>query len=74
MTGWTTTRTSADYTPAVAVWPSGKTQPCTVLAVRLDSVESARRKLAAGVVAWVRREDVERVREGAASGAQVDAV
>ena len=71
---WTTTKTSADYTPAVAVWPDGRTRPCSVQAVRLDSVESARRKLAAGVVAWVRREDVERVREGAASGAQVDAV
>jgi len=63
MTGWTTTKTSASYTPAVAVWPSGRTQPCSVQAVRLDSVESARRKLAAGVVAWVREEDVERVRD-----------
>ena len=68
MSDWTTTKTSADYTPAVAVWPSGRTQPCTVLAVRLDSVESARRKLAAGVVAWVRREDVERVRDGESNG------
>ena len=58
---WTTTKTSADYTPAVAVWPSGRTQPCTVLAVRLDSVESARRKLESGIVAWARKEDVERV-------------
>ena len=64
MTGWTTTKTSSDYTPAVAVWPSGRTQPCTVLAVRLDTVETARRKLADGIVAWVRREDVERVRDG----------
>ena len=61
MTGWTTTRTSADYTPAVAVWPSGRTQPCTVLAVRLDSVESARRKLESGIVAWVRKDDVSAV-------------
>ena len=66
MTGWTTTKTSADYTPAVAVWPSGRTQPCTVLAVRLDSVGSARRKLASGIVAWVRKEDAERVRDGEA--------
>ena len=58
---WTTTRTSADYTPAVAVWPSGRTQPCTVLAVRLDSVESARRKLESGIVAWVRKDDVSAV-------------
>jgi hypothetical protein len=55
---WQTTKTSADYTPAVAVWPSGKMQPCNVRAVRLDSVEQARRKLAGGVVAWVRAEDV----------------
>ena len=61
MTGWTTTKTSADYTPAVAVWPSGRTQPCTVLAVRLDSVESARRKLESGIVAWVRKDDVSAV-------------
>ena len=65
---WTTTRTSADYTPAVAVWPSGRTQPCTVLAVRLDSVESARRKLESGIVAWVRKEDAERVRNGESNG------
>ena len=61
---WPTTKTSSDYTPAVAVWPSGKTQPCTVLAVRLDTVESARRKLESGIVAWVRKEDAERVRDG----------
>ena len=58
---WTTTKISADYTPAVAVWPSGRTQPCTVLAVRLDSVESARRKLESGIVAWVRKDDVSAV-------------
>ena len=61
---WTTTKTSADYAPAVAVWPSGRTQPCNVLAVRLDTVESARRKLESGIVAWVRKEDAERVRDG----------
>ena len=65
---WTTTKTSSDYTPAVAVWPSGRTQPCTVLAVRLDTVESGRRKLESGIVAWVRREDVERVRNGESNG------
>ena len=68
MTGWTTTKTSASYTPAVAVWPSGRTQPCNVLAVRLDSVEAARRKLASGIVAWVRKEDAERVRDGESNG------
>lgn len=59
-----TTKTSAAYTPAVAVWPSGKTQRCTVQAVRLDTVDSARRKLLNGVVAWVRAEDVEGVTRG----------
>ena len=48
MTGWTTTKTSADYTPAVAIYPDGRTQPCNVLAVRLDSVESARAMLTRG--------------------------
>jgi hypothetical protein len=58
-------KTSADYTPAVAVWPSGRTQAGNVLGERLDSVEQARRKLASGLVAWVRREDVEAVTSGA---------
>ena len=58
---WQTTKTSADYTPAVAVWPSGRTQPYTVLDVRLDSVQSARRKLESGIVAWVRKDDVSAV-------------
>ena len=65
---WQTTKTSADYTPAVAIYPDGRTQPCNVLAVRLDSVEAARRKLASGLVAWVRREDAERVRDGESNG------
>jgi len=65
---WTTTKTSASYAPAVAVWPSGRTQPCNVLAVRLDSVEAARRKLESGIVAWVRKEDAERVRDGESNG------
>ena len=60
MTGWTTTRTSADYTPAVAIYPDGRTRPCSVQAVR--------RKLESGIVAWVRREDVERVRDGESNG------
>lgn len=59
-----TTKTSANYTSAVAVWPDGRTQRCTVQAIRLDSVESARRKLASGIVAWVRAEDVEGVTRG----------
>ena len=61
---WTTTKTSSDYTPAVAIYPDGRTRPCSVQAVRLDTVESARRKLESGIVAWVRKEDAERVRDG----------
>lgn len=61
---WPTNKTSADYTPAVAVWPSGKMQPCNVQAVRLDSVEQARRKLESNLVAWVRREDLAALSEG----------
>ena len=65
---WQTTKTSADYTPAVAIYPDGRTRPCSVQAVRLDSVESARRKLESGIVAWVRKEDAERVRDGESNG------
>ena len=56
-----TTRTSDDYAPCVLVWPNGKTRRCSVLAVRMDSAETARAKLAAGKAAWVCEGDVERV-------------
>ena len=67
MSDWTTTRTSADYTPAVAVWPDGRTRPCSVQAVRLDSVESARAKLAQGVAPVVAAGDAEKVTNGEAA-------
>ncbi len=57
-------KTSNDYAPCVAVWPSGKTQRANVKAVRLDTVERAREKLASGIVAWVREQDVEAVTGG----------
>ena len=57
-------KTSDDYTPCVAVWPSGKTQRANVRRIRLDSVESARAKLGDGLVAWVRESDVEAVVRG----------
>ena len=60
---WTPTRTSDDYTPAALLWPDGRQQRCNVLRVRLDGVEGARRKLAAGQCAWVRVEDVTEVTE-----------
>lgn len=56
-------KTSDDYTPCIAMWPSGKTQRATVLYVRLDNVERARKKLGSSLVAWVRESDVEDVLE-----------
>ena len=56
-------KTSDYYTPCVVVWPNGQVRKGNVTHVNLDSVETARAKLAAGKVAWVRREDAERVRE-----------
>lgn len=55
---WQTSKTSADYTPCVLIWPSGKQERKSVLAVRMDGVEQARAKLAAGKAAWVREGDV----------------
>lgn len=52
-------KTSDYYTPCVVVWPNGQVRKGNVTHVNLDSVETARAKLAAGKVAWVRREDVE---------------
>lgn len=53
------TKTSDDYKPCVALWPNGQQRRCNVLTIRLDDVESARQKLAAGKVAWVAPADVE---------------
>ena len=61
-------KTSSDYTPCVAVWPSGRTQRANVKVIRLDTVDSARSKLASNIVAWVRECDVDAVTE-AGSGA-----
>lgn len=52
-------KTSDDYTPCIAVWPSGKTQRANVKCIRLDTVDAARRKLDSGLVAWVRESDVD---------------
>jgi hypothetical protein len=52
-------RTSDAYQPCVMLTPNGEQRRVTVLRVRLDSVEAARAKLAAGQVAWVAVEDVE---------------
>ena len=58
MTAPTTPRTSDAYQPCVMLTPDGEQRRVTVLRVRLDSVEAARAKLAAGQVAWVAVEDV----------------
>ena len=57
----TAARTSDAYQPAVMLTPDGGQRRVTVLRVRMDSVEAARAKLAAGQVAWVREEDVQAV-------------
>jgi len=54
-------RTSDYYMPCVVLWPNGLCRPGNVAHTYLDSVESAREKLAAGKVAWVRREDADQV-------------
>ena len=67
---WQTGKTSAAYTPALYLEPGKPPRRCNVQAVRLDSVEAARAKLAAGKAAWVRPEDVAEV-TGAGSGETV---
>lgn len=58
MTSRQTNKTSADYTPAVLLEPGKPPRRCNVRAVRLDSAEGARAKLAAGKAAWVAEGDV----------------
>ena len=60
----TTPRTSDAYQPCVMLTSDGEQRRVNVLRVRLDSVEAAREKLAAGQVAWVAEGDVEAVRGG----------
>ena len=62
-------RTSDAYQPCIMLTPDGGQRRVNVLRVRLDSVETARAKLAAGKVAWVAAVDAEAVR-----GAKLDAV
>lgn len=67
---WSTTKTSDSYTPAVLLLPGKPPRRCTVLRVRLDTVEAAREKLAAGRAAWVSVEDGERVTSGTQNSVQ----
>ena len=61
---WTPTRTSDSYTPAVQLEAGKPPRPCSVQHIRCMSVEAARAVVAAGGVAWVRREEWERVGRG----------
>ncbi len=54
-------RTSDDYRQCVMLWPNGKKVKASVMYTRLDTVDSARAKLAEGKVAWVAPQDVEQV-------------
>ena len=61
---WTPTRTSDSYTPAVQLEAGKPPKPCSVKHIRCVSMEAARAVVAAGGVAWVRREEWERVGRG----------
>jgi hypothetical protein len=51
-------KTSADYTPAVAVWPGGKTQRCNVKrALVLDAAEAREQLRRGAVCVYVRTQD-----------------
>ena len=54
-------KTSDYYVPCVMLWPDGRQRKANVAYVNLDSVESARQKLANNQVAWVAPDDVEAV-------------
>jgi hypothetical protein len=57
----TTGKTSDYYVPCVMLWPDGRQRKANVAYVNLDSIASARVKLAANKVAWVKPDDVEKV-------------
>ena len=61
---WTPTRTSDDYTPAVQLEAGKPPKPCSVKHIRCVSMEEARECMALGGVAWVRRDEWERVTSG----------
>ena len=54
-------KTSDDYRPCVVMYPDGKIRKANVLHVRLDSLETAKRKLARDNAAWVSYEDYDRL-------------
>ena len=54
-------KTSDDYKPCVVIFPGGKIRKANVLYTRLDSLETAKRKLAKDNAAWVSPEDYDRL-------------
>ena len=67
MTDWTTTKTSTDYAPAVRIYPNGQQRRGGAFVPRIDTVEQARAKLAAGVAPVVAAEDAGKVMDGEAA-------
>ena len=67
MTGWTTTKTSTDYAPAVRIYPNGQQRRGGAFVPRIDTVEQARAKLAQGVAPVVAAGDAEKVTNGEAA-------
>jgi len=64
-------KTSADYAPAVAVWPNGATQRCTVKRALVLQPDAARHELVqrrATVVYVATVEDAEAVTDGETTG------
>ena len=56
-------KTSNDYSPAVAVWPSGKVQACNVKRALLLQPDAATARLREARTVFVRREDAASVLE-----------
>jgi len=62
-----TAKTSDDYRPCVCIYPGGKIRKANILHIRLDSLETAKRKLAEDKAAWLSYEDYDRYKaEGGA--------
>ena len=68
VSSWQTTRTSADYAPAVRLYPNGQRRRGGAFIPRIVTAEQARAKLVAGGAPVVAAEDVERVRDSGVDG------
>lgn len=56
-------RTSDDYSPCVALWPSGEQRRANVYYIRLMDVETAVDALKGGKIAFVAPDDTEEVKQ-----------